>query len=641
MKNVRLVLIFVSFICSFNVVGNTWHISSRGSDTNTGSSSHPFYTISKAAFLAVAGDTVMIHEGVYREWVSPANGGISPLRKIVYMASPGEDVYLKGSDVISNWKKDKKGFWTAEIPNSVFGDFNPFAINISGDWLSNGKSLHLGDVYIDGKTMIEALKEPDLQNKENTWKAEVGDKKTVIRANFGDKDPLKSLVEINVRPACFFPKTTGINYITVKGLHISQAATQWSPPTGEQIGLIGPNWSKGWIIEDCEVSNSKCVGICLGKERASGNNMWSLYNKKFGYMKCGFNREIEAILKAYDLGWSKENIGSHLIRNNKIHDCGQAGIVGHMGAAFSIIRDNEIYNINRNNQMTGAETAGIKLHAAIDVRIEHNIIINTIMGIWLDWQAQGTHLVDNVIAQSEKQDLFLEVTHGPTLVYNNIFLSDLNLLVKGQGIAFFNNLLSGGVKAGVSPERYTPYHFPHSTKVKGLFNNNGGDVRFYNNIFLANAQNNQNLNGLASFNRYPVYSENMSDTIRATPDYLTFLFPIWTNGNVYFKNGNPYKNETDYIKTTTEAKAQLEKRNDGYFLKFSIDPEILNQAKTCAINTNMLGQTFISETIFDNPDETEFVLDKDFFGQQRAINKPAPGPFEEPIQKETSVYSGK
>lgn len=620
------------------VAGKTLHVSTTGSDTNDGTFTKPFASISRAALEAVAGDTVLIREGVYREWVSPANGGISQLRRIVYMAAPGEEVWLKGSEVVHNWKRDSRGMWTAEVSNSVFGDFNPFAINLYGDWLGKGKSLHLGDVYIDGKPLQEAQNKENVSSENGTWYAEVGDEKTVIHANFGEMDPVQVEVEINVRPACFFSKTTGINYITVKGLHISQAATQWSPPTGEQVGIIGPNWSKGWVIEDCEVSYSKCVGICLGKERASGHNMWSLYKGKFGYMKCGFNREIEAIFKASELGWSKENIGSHLIQNNKIHDCGQAGIVGHMGAAFSTIQNNEIYNINRTRQITGAETAGIKLHAAIDVRLEHNIIVNTVMGLWLDWQAQGTHVVGNVVAESEKQDMFFEVTHGPTLAYNNILLSDLNLLVKGQGIAFFNNLLSGGVKAGVSPERYTPYHFPHSTKVKGLFNNTGGDVRFYNNIFLANAQENQHLNGLASYNRYPVYSEDMSDTVKATPDYLRFLFPIWTNGNVYFKNGNPYKSETNFLKSENEASARLDKRENGYYLVFSVDNELLKKAKTCSVNTAMLGQTFISETVFDNPDGSSFVFDKDYSGEIRNIQNPMPGPFENPTKSELRIF---
>ena len=29
-----------------------------------------------------------------------------------------------------------------------------------------------------------------------------------------------------------------VNYITIRGFHMSQAATQWAAPTAEQIGLI-------------------------------------------------------------------------------------------------------------------------------------------------------------------------------------------------------------------------------------------------------------------------------------------------------------------------------------------------------------------------------------------------------------------
>ena len=638
MINTKSGVLLLSLVFALHLSATTFHVAPNGSDRNKGTERSPFAHISKAAFEAIAGDTVLIHEGVYREWVSPANGGISPLRRIVYMAAPNEKVYVKGSEVVRNWKKEKSGVWKAEVPNILFGDFNPFAINLYGDWLQNGKQLHLGEVYLNGKTLVEAENSEDMANA-GTWTAEVLDEKTVIRVNFGDTDPNKSMVEINVRPACFFPKTTGINYITVKGLNISQAATQWSPPTGEQVGIIGPNWSKGWVIEDCEVSQSKCVGICLGKERASGHNMWSLYRREFGYSKCGFTREIEAIFKAYDLGWSKENIGSHLVQNNKIYECGQAGIVGHMGAAFSVIRRNEIYNINKNPQISGAETAGIKLHAAIDVRLENNCIINTTMGIWLDWQAQGTHVVGNVIAESARQDLFFEVTHGPTLVYNNVLLSDLGVLYRGgQGVALFNNLLAGGVKAGASPERYTPYHFPHSTKVKGLFNNPGGDDRFYNNIFLANANQNAQLNGLASFNGYPEFSEGLTDSLRATPTYLVFLFPIWTDGNVYYKNGKPYKNETTYLKTDETVEAHLEKREDGYYLSIHLDEGFLKKANTVPVNTIMLGQTFISEAVFDNPDGTDFMLTTDFFGNWRNSVKPAPGPFETLGNLEVKVF---
>ncbi len=636
MNKLKPLFTFCFLFLGVNAFSTTWHVSPDGSDTHDGSEDNPFATISKAASLAIAGDTVLIHEGVYRERVSPENGGISPLKRITYKAVPGDEVWLKGSEVVEGWKAEKGNVWAVEIPNEFFGDFNPFDINVYGDWLRDGKELHLGEVYIDGNTLIERFKEEDLIANSNSWIVAVDDEKTVIRANFGGKDPNESLVEINVRPTCFFPKTTGINYITVQGLKIAQAATQWSPPTGEQIGIIGPNWSKGWVIEDCEVSQSKCVGICLGKSRASGHNMWSLYRRKFGYSKCGFNREIEAIFKAYDLGWNKTNIGSHLIQNNKIFDCGQAGIVGHMGAAFSVIRNNEIYDINRNPQMSGAETAGIKLHAPIDTRLEHNIIINTTMGMWLDWQAQGTHVVGNVIAQSDKQDMFFEVTHGPTLVYNNILLSELGFLVKAQGIAFFNNLLTGNVRAGASVERYTPYHYPHSTKIMGLFNNPGGDVRFYNNLFLANSE--KASNGLSSYNKYPAFSESLTEQLKGTPTYLKFMFPIWTGGNVYFADTSPWDKGTNFLQVSAEASAELKKKEDGYYLTLSLDGDVVKEAETLSIHTEMLGQTFISEAVFENPDGTSFLLDEDFFGNARDTGSPTAGPFEMTDPGELKVF---
>ena len=46
-----------------------YHVAKHGNDKNTGTYESPFLTISKAAKLADEGDTVIVHEGEYREWV--------------------------------------------------------------------------------------------------------------------------------------------------------------------------------------------------------------------------------------------------------------------------------------------------------------------------------------------------------------------------------------------------------------------------------------------------------------------------------------------------------------------------------------------------------------------------------------------
>ena len=80
------------------------------------------------------------------------------------------------------------------------------------------------------------------------------------------------------------------------------------------------------------------------------------------------------------------------MRRNRIHDCGQTGIVGHLGCVFSVIEDNHIHHIATKREFYGYEIGGIKLHAAIDTVIRHNLIEDCTLGTWLDWQAQGTRV---------------------------------------------------------------------------------------------------------------------------------------------------------------------------------------------------------------------------------------------------------
>src|SRR5690625_7123027 len=77
-----------------------YHVAKNGSDYAKGTENDPFLTINKAASVAVAGDTIIVHEGEYREWVKPKNGGLSNTRRITYKAAEGERVVIKGSERI-------------------------------------------------------------------------------------------------------------------------------------------------------------------------------------------------------------------------------------------------------------------------------------------------------------------------------------------------------------------------------------------------------------------------------------------------------------------------------------------------------------------------------------------------------------
>ncbi len=622
----RILLFFFILSLGINLAARDYHVSVRGDDHNNGTPARPFRTISRAASVAVAGDVIIVHGGIYREWVRPVRGGVSDDKRIIYRAAPGEKAVIKGSEVIRGWKRFQGNVWKVTLPDTFFGDFNPYKEVLHGDWFNGrGRVHHPGAVFLNGSALYESdvadnlFQRVLLDTRDGRhlypWYCESDGRNTTIYANFGDHDPNRDTVEITVRQACFYPGKPGVNYITVRGFVMQQAATPWAPPTAEQIGLLGTFWSKGWIIEDNVISDARCVGITLGKDRKTGQNVWSK-NPSID----GATHYNEVIFRALREGWSKENTGSHIVRNNEIYHCEQAGIVGSLGAVFSQIYDNHIHDTWVERLFTGAEIAGIKLHGAIDVVIRHNRIHNTGRGIWLDWMAQGTRVTGNLLYDNTEEDIFTEVNHGPFLVDNNLFLSGKSMRNWSEGAAFVHNLLAGYIEAHEERNRFTPYMFPHSTQVAGLRNTWNGQERFYNNIMVGP--------GTGKNLKVPANSRYMRKGWGLCV-YDSLDFRILAAGNVYLNGTRPYRLEQDYLLLPGFDPDIRLKEEGGHVYLSLILPEKIREQDPPFITTAFLGRTKNTRFLFEDPDGAPIKIDRDYFGNMRSVEHPAPGPFEE------------
>ena len=658
-----------------------------------GTRNHPFRFIQEAADIAEAGDVVIVAPGIYRESVHPVNSGTKNA-PIVYCTTEPQGAVITGAERISDWIQFRDDVWRVNVPNNIFGSYNPFTTVLSGDWYWASKPYHAGSVYLNGKSMYEVFTldecEHPVQRKSSwdpefsayTWFAAQEANDTVIFANFHGINPNEELVEISVRRNCFMPLKDHVDYITVSGFSLKQAATTWAPPTAYQDGLIGPHWAKGWVIEDCEISESRCSGISLGKYLQKGNeNKWTTTR-----IKDGTQTERDAICQAVNDGWNKENIGSHTIRRCDIHDCGQTGIVGHLGGVFSTIEDNHIYRINNKQDLEGAEIGGIKMHAAIDVVIRRNHIHHCTRGLWLDWQAQGTRVTQNFFHDNTPpegcriegplsfgEDIFVEVSHGPTLIDHNLLLSDISCRLSTQGIALVHNLIGGSFSyvgegtdnGGLKFQscRYTPYHVPHQTAIAGFMTILHGDARFYNNIFVqkeirqdlrdyVNSVNQGELTkmnlvcGTKPYDGYPTEDQYFAGLLRNedmeykegyNDKYYDHL-PVWAYGNAYFNGAKPCDAEVNpYIDNGHTVKIIVSEEDGKYRLHTNLY-EYLPRAMTRMVSSAILKSAFEPEQRFENRDGTDILFDTDYFGRKRGIH-PLCGPFEEGASDRFTVYS--
>ena len=379
------------------------HVAKTGSNANSGSLESPYLTIGKAAEAAQPGDTVTVHGGTYREWVKPPRGGRDENSRITYRAAAGEEVLIKGSERITSWVDQGGGVWMVQLPQRFFGDYNPYALNLSGGWLHYGQWLHRGDVYLDGQAFCERKTLEEVKQQAHTWCCRTAEDSTTIWAHFGEANPNAQLAEINVRESVFMPAP--------KRPELHHRGRLSHPALCRELAAARP--------QQCRWERSARGWASRGSSRIAPSPMrvaWA----SFSVRRPGVDHtDIDAF-------------GAHVVRNNVVRRCGQAGIAGQKGATRCLIAGNLIEDTNYRKEFGGWETAAVKFHESVDTVIRGNLIRGVYhqgygaFGIWMDWGNQGTRITGNIIYNTQAANIFLEMDHGPILVDNNVLI--------GQGV---------------------------------------------------------------------------------------------------------------------------------------------------------------------------------------------------------------
>lgn len=109
---------------------------------------------------------------------------------------------------------------------------------------------------------------------------------------------------------------------TVGGSPIRQLPERRWKSRGRRLSRSGPRW-KEMFGRQLFRTGSSVPSIPI-RMRIFGD-CYRAVNGRTNHTGCVY---VNTIKRAIDKGWSKENIGHHIVRNNEIFKCGQVGIVG-------------------------------------------------------------------------------------------------------------------------------------------------------------------------------------------------------------------------------------------------------------------------------------------------------------------------
>ncbi|HJN16538.1 MAG TPA: HEAT repeat domain-containing protein, partial [Armatimonadota bacterium] len=376
-------------------------------DGNPGTEDEPWLTIQKAAGTLNAGDTVLIHDGLYREEVRPFCGGAGPDRMITYAAAPGESPVIAGSDV---WDAE----WTGEEHHIWWAPYERHAWDRPEEWPTpkEGPMHRAEQVFVNGDLMTHVATLDELRATPESMFTDDEQGRLYLHISL-DVLHADLLIERSMRQQVFAPAARGLGYIRVQGLAMRHAAAPES--NGSNWGVIAHRAMLSvraghhWVIEDNSLEWGNAQGLDVGGE--------------------GFG-EINT-----DEPRLSDEMGHHIARRNTVSYHGVAGIVGWAGGTAELLLEDNVTNYNcQKGNFWQYEAAGVKLHNAKDCTIRrHRAHGNHAFGIWLDHRCVGNRITQCILTENMASGVFHEVSAGPILIDNNVIIGTTNANAGGWG----------------------------------------------------------------------------------------------------------------------------------------------------------------------------------------------------------------
>ena len=457
-------LIYILLI--FNLFGKDYYVAQKhpkADDKNPGTIELPFKTINAALKYLNPGDRVYIREGVYREEIvltgidwnfggkiyKKFKSGNSYSEMISFIGYPNEEVVIKGSDIVTGWKKYKDNIYFVDWEYNtqmVFCD-GKILRQISGEmvdyvqkekrWLGKfGESL-------EDLTPISFYEIRDRNNRliikvecAGSFYYDTKNKKLYIWLR-DNSDPNQHTIEVAIRPFLFYV-INNVNYIKISNLKMTHSNTtsyiNWPAVSIQGSYCIIDNLTIEWCDYIGIGISGYCNSVINSKFNWCGNsgmggtgwghrvincefkyNNWRQWDRSWhaGGLKIipyAHDWIISDCEVAFNNGegiWFDGWMSNVTIQNNKSHHNAHNGIFYEIGNR-GVIKNNICYeNSGR----------GIYLQNSSDTLIAHNLCFkNGMSGIALE----GSSRKGGIYGREQDEVLFVK----NNVIWGNILIDN-------------------------------------------------------------------------------------------------------------------------------------------------------------------------------------------------------------------------
>ncbi|OHD64930.1 MAG: hypothetical protein A2096_15015 [Spirochaetes bacterium GWF1_41_5] len=403
--------------------GNIYHVAgSTGNDDNDGSENKPFKTIGKAIQYSRAGVTIILHRGIYREQINLTTSGTAD-NYITIEGAAGDEVIIKGSDIIKGWKKHSDTIWIMEnwLTNSqqVFQDGIPLVqigsnintidwgkeTNKSGTplWMNylcpigiNENDLFEGSFYLDETSHILYL------------------------CPYKNQNPNEVTTEVSTRLAGVRPADFNVSYYCLRNLVFMHNTYSGYHAHRGGAGVVTVR-GMGWIIDRCTMQYADISGLHINGGRHCILNSRMNYNGAEGFTVNGGIPEGAQYLPGDILFYNCEIIGNNIRGFSYNHEAGG----NKLAVSTRTVIKNCTFLYNRG--------PGIWYDVDnSDFTVLNCLVSGNMNGIHIEI-SRGTGLIaGNIVIKNDNQGIYISGSAGNTIIHNFVYDNQWGIVIHGM-----------------------------------------------------------------------------------------------------------------------------------------------------------------------------------------------------------------